>query len=591
MSKSGKTTENKENFTQRPGLNRDTPEQDMIYRELFNSSPMGLWEEDWSPIKKKIDELSAQGVKDWEGYFTGRVELLAELYDLAPLTVINQAAFDIYGVSSIAEAEHITASERLPEEELATFLQTLLAFLKERWVVELESDELNNKGKFITTRRYVTIPNGYRESWTRVLYSIEDVTARRRTEKSLRESEARYHQIFDEAPSALSVENWAPVKLKLQSLQIDNESALYAYFDQRPEELKELYDLAESLQTSSATLTLYAAKSASEYHRGSHSYEALPEELEVFQKMVVGLLNGDWRQEHESLDMKMDGTRFLVRSQLVVPLKHQSDWSRLIFSLEDVTERKQAEWAIQEAAQEAALANRSMSEFLANMSHELRTPLNAIIGFSHIINTQMLGPVGDSKYLEYAKDINDSSVHLLGIISDILDLSKLEAGKVDLVEEEVDVTAALSSCLTLVEERAREADVRLVQDLQEDLSKLKCDLQKLKQILINLLTNAIKFTEGPGLVTVRVWQSDEQGFCISVEDTGIGIRAEDIPRALAPFEQVTNVPTNLNQKGTGLGLSVTKTLVELHGGQLSIESSVGKGTAVSISFPTSRILR
>ncbi len=248
-----------------------------------------------------------------------------------------------------------------------------------------------------------------------------------------------------------------------------------------------------------------------------------------------------------------------------------------------------AEEKVLKAKEHAELANRAKSEFLANMSHELRTPLNAVIGFSDMICSETFGPVGSPKYLEYVKDINGAGVHLLELINDILDLSKIEAGKVELYEEYVDASHVIRSCLTLVKERAADAGVLLEHDIASSLPALRADKRKLKQILLNLLSNAVKFTLAGGKVTIRSWFRTDDGYVFQVADTGIGIALEDIPKALAPFRQIDG---DLNRKyeGTGLGLPLTKALTELHGGSLDLQSEVGVGTTVTVRFPAERIV-
>jgi len=254
--------------------------------------------------------------------------------------------------------------------------------------------------------------------------------------------------------------------------------------------------------------------------------------------------------------------------------------------LRDITERKQVERAILKGKDEAEIANRTKSEFLANMSHELRTPLNAIIGFAEIIMDEVLGPAGNEKYRGYAKDINDSGQHLLKIINDILDLSKIETGQAALCVEDIDVPEALRDSLKLIRERARAAGVDLVADFNSQaLPKLRADRRMLKQILVNLLSNAVKFTPQGGRVTVSAHCDPATGYALSVADTGIGIAFEDIPKALARFEQV-DAKLDRRYEGTGLGLPLSKAFVELHGGSLELESEVGVGTTVTVRFPT-----
>jgi PAS domain S-box-containing protein len=261
-----------------------------------------------------------------------------------------------------------------------------------------------------------------------------------------------------------------------------------------------------------------------------------------------------------------------------------------------ITKRKQAEEALAStfsdleiARDQAETANRAKSEFLATMSHELRTPLNAIIGFSEMIKDELFGPQGAARYREYAKDIHFSGQHLLSIINDILDLSKVESGAEELRDETIDVPKLLSSVDRLVRHRAEKGNIRLEQDFPADLPGLTADRRKLKQILVNLITNAIKFTEPGGTVMLKAWCRRDSGFVFQVTDSGIGIAAKDIPKALSQFGQVDS-DLNRKQMGTGLGLPLSKSLAELHGGSLDLQSQIGAGTTVTVRLPAARIV-
>ncbi len=260
-----------------------------------------------------------------------------------------------------------------------------------------------------------------------------------------------------------------------------------------------------------------------------------------------------------------------------------SDGGTVIIST-DISELKRREAALTEAKTEAEAANRAKSEFLANMSHELRTPLNSIIGFSEVMGGQVFGKLENAKYAEYVKDINDSGTHLLKIIDNILDVSRIETGKVKLDKEKIDIAEMVRSCATMVAERIRNAGLSLSVDAEEGVPELDADPTRVKQILLNLLTNAIKFTPEGGRITVVAGTGEDGALTIEIADSGIGIAAQDLPRVLQPFAQVENAMTRAHE-GLGLGLPLAKSLIELHGGTLTIDSEAGRGTTVTLRFP------
>ncbi len=241
------------------------------------------------------------------------------------------------------------------------------------------------------------------------------------------------------------------------------------------------------------------------------------------------------------------------------------------------------------AKEQAELADRSKSEFLANMSHELRTPLNAIIGFSETIKNEIFGPVSNLKYREYSNDIYESGQHLLGLINDILDLTKIASGKDALHEDKIEIPEIIRSALKLVGQRAEERGTNLEIELPDQLPALRADERKLKQILVNLLSNAVKFTDAGGEVMLRASCRMDSGHVFQIVDTGMGIAPEDIPKALSRFGQVDG-DLNRQYEGTGLGLPLTKALVEQHGGVLDLQSEIGVGTTVTVRFPVARVV-
>jgi len=248
----------------------------------------------------------------------------------------------------------------------------------------------------------------------------------------------------------------------------------------------------------------------------------------------------------------------------------------------DITARKTHELEIEAAQARAEAANKAKSNFLANMSHELRTPLNAIIGFSELMREEMFGPLGNPRYNEYTGLIHSSGRHLLDLITDMLDMAKIEAGKMVLAPEMLELTDALDDCLRILRSQAAAGEIALSTEIK-GAPVMDVDRRAIKQVLLNLLSNAVKFTPPGGKVVVSGWKARGRAF-VAVRDTGIGISAEDMARLGNPFEQAKANPLHA-KGGTGLGLALVKALVEKHGGKLVMESCLGAGTTVVVDFP------
>jgi signal transduction histidine kinase len=313
-------------------------------------------------------------------------------------------------------------------------------------------------------------------------------------------------------------------------------------------------------------------------------------EVDVHGKDETGVLARAFEQMSQDLS-----------SNIAALEKSQSDLKTLNEELEQRVKERTSELEVQSeslicltddlliARDEARAANRTKSEFLVAMSHELRTPLNAVIGFSEIIKDETLGPVGSVQYRDYANDINESGQHLLSLINDILDLSKIEYGADELHEDKIQIPEIIRSALKLVGQRAAQRGIKLEIELPDQQPALRADERKLKQILVNLLSNAVKFTDAGGEVTLRAWCRMDSGHVFQIIDTGVGIAPEDIPKALLRFGQIDS-DLNRRYEGTGLGLPLTMALVEQHGGVLDLQSEVSVGTTVTVRFPAERIV-
>jgi signal transduction histidine kinase len=300
-------------------------------------------------------------------------------------------------------------------------------------------------------------------------------------------------------------------------------------------------------------------------------------------KSIAGVLSADDRDEVHSFEYIAEDQH--VHEIRINPLPAGGGVTVCI----DITERKNNEIRLRTAKEQAEVAARAKTTFLATVSHELRTPLNAIIGFSDLMVAEAAGPLG-GEYLEYSRDINSSGKHLLSLINDLLDISKIEAGKYDLKETHVEVGWLMNNCARMVRDLVSTAGLSLEMDVPPELPCLFADERLVKQTLLNLLSNAIKFTNPGGVVRVGVMAPADGagGFTFFVQDTGIGIAADDIPKAFAPFGQID---TELSRKynGTGLGLPLVKAVTELHDGAVVLESEPGKGTRVTVTFPKDRV--
>jgi len=377
-----------------------------------------------------------------------------------------------------------------------------------------------------------------------------DIGERKRAELALRESEARFRSFMENAPLELVVKD-----LDGRFLMVSR--AVEQIWDRKAEELlgRRTCDITQSAGVS-----------------------------------VV-----------EDMDREVVETGRTVEREIHFP-GWREDWAHAVkFPIKDaagklvaigsvvlnITDKKHAEQELVRAKEQAEIANRAKSQFVANMSHELRTPLNAIIGFAEIFRSQLFGPIGSSKYLEYAGDIWDSGTHLLGIVNSILDTSKIEAGSFELHEGPCDVAEMIEGALRMVAERAQQAGVTLEQQVAPGLPVIMADERVCKQIFLNLLSNAVKFTPARGHIAVTAGEAPDAGLLIKVVDNGIGIGPEHLNQVFDRFNQADGSYAR-QHGGTGLGLHLTKKLVELHGGTIRLDSELGVGTTVSVSFPAWR---
>ncbi|MCW5750305.1 MAG: PAS-domain containing protein [Alphaproteobacteria bacterium] len=381
------------------------------------------------------------------------------------------------------------------------------------------------------------------------LYS--DVTARRMAEIELQSSHARYRQLLDLLSEGIVVH-------RRGLIEFVNEAALRILRASTANQLigRPVIDfVAPDLRDRAA------ARMAEILRRGGRARTA---------QLAVLALDG------ETIPVETEAVQF-----------EDGDGPAVQVVFRDISARHRTEMELRRARDQAEAASRAKSDFLANMSHELRTPLNAIIGFAEVMTGRMFGELS-GRYAEYAQDIRDSGQHLLSMINDILDLSKAEAGKLELHDEPVSLPAIVESCQRLLGERARQSGITITVDMAP-LPQVLADARLLKQVMLNLLSNAVKFTPAGGRVEVAAEVMQGFGLLVSVSDTGIGIEPRDLEKVLQPFQQADSALTR-KHGGTGLGLPLARSMVQLHGGDLDIASVPGQGTIVRFHLPERRLL-
>lgn len=300
-----------------------------------------------------------------------------------------------------------------------------------------------------------------------------------------------------------------------------------------------------------------------------------------------------------SVDMRSSGEVKLLRKDgrianvlfTSATLKLSQNRKFLITTVMDISLRKQMEESLRIAKDQADSANRSKSNFLASMSHELRTPLNAIIGFSELMIKGTFGAVGNNKYQEYLEDIHMSAEHLLDIINEVLDMSKIEAGRLELSEERFSLKDMIVSVCRIMSSRVFASNIEILKEIDEDLPDVHADYRIIRQIFLNLIMNSIKFSAAGSVITIKAGKDRKGGISLSVIDQGIGIPKEKIAAALEPFGQIGNHPDRRDDyQGTGLGLPLAKAMVEMHGGKFDVVSDVGQGTSVTFTIPGFRTI-
>lgn len=410
-----------------------------------------------------------------------------------------------------------------------------------------------SEGSFRAVELSLSMTRQDAENNVRVVGTMTDVEERRRTERALSEAEKKYRTIVDNAAGGI--------------FQITPEGI---YLSANPA-------LARILGYTDSHELLRSIKNANDdVYFNSKERQFFLKELE----------NTGSIHNYETQIIKKNGERIWVNENIRVVKDETGHTLYYEGSLEDITQRKQAEIALRQEKIHSDLANRSKSEFLSNMSHELRTPLNSIIGFSEIIRSETFGPVGQNVYKEYANDIFQSGKKLLGILSEILEIAKIEAGERYLNEQILDIKNIVKNCLGILDSKAKAGDIT-INNFLKDPPQLVAEELAIKQIFLSLLSNAIKFTPPGGCVTITNESDSDGSLRISISDTGVGLDAAEMEKALSPFGQ-TNSTLSRPKGGTGLGLTLAQALIKMHDGKLEFVSQKGIGTTATIILPADR---
>jgi PAS domain S-box-containing protein len=391
----------------------------------------------------------------------------------------------------------------------------------------------------------------------RVVGTITNMQERNQAQQALIEVEARYKSIWERAAFGL-------FQLGVDGKYITANPALFKILG-----YKSLPEMQASIENANKQVYVNYRERMKFLRALEQNNELKNWETQVKRKDGVLI----WINENSRLVRDADGQPLYIEG-----------------SVEDVTERVETSSTLQSAKMDSDMANRAKSEFLANMSHELRTPLNSIIGFSEIIRDEVMGPIGQKAYWEYARDINNSGQRLLRIINEILDISRIETGERELNESMVDLKKLSEKCIDILGGKIHSAELNLVLEIPDDTPNILGEELAIKQMLMNILSNAIKFTPSKGKITISAEVEDKGSLRFAITDTGVGINESEIESALSPFTQLDGSDLSRQNSGTGLGLTLVNALIKMHNGRLELVSQKGIGTTATLLFPLDRVL-
>ncbi len=581
------------------------------YRALFEDSPIAIWEEDFSEVKKYLDELRVQGVSDLDSYFRLRPEALTKCADLIRIIDANRSAVKLFQAQDkkelIDSVNQTTSSEEL-KQLLLVFRAIFEGDLRGDWVGVDET----LTGVPIDINLVWSVAPGHERDYSKVIVITEDVSERKRAERGLEKQNYRLNSLREIDSAILkadSVEMIIEISLKQICELIECQHAcliLMSSEDVNAErfhittqrEIETSYLHGESLYVLKDTFEILSKKKQLLISNINEAPAFLPRQwldgsegvrsifclpifsknkiIGIFSMSSVSLFFFDEEQTNLCREVTNQISIAMTQNNLIYELRE------LNVKLEERVAERTA--ALNEINVELQHANKAKDEFLATMSHELRTPLNSIIGLSESLLEERRGPLNESQK-KSIQIIETSGTHLLDLINDILDISKIDAGKFDVYPQVIELNALCLSSLALVKQQAYTKSIDLIYKKEEFFTKVYADPRRLKQILINLLANAIKFTPRGGSVELKIIADVENdSIQFIVLDTGIGITQNNLKRLFKPFVQVDS-SLNRQFEGSGLGLVLVQKLTDLHGGSVRVESEVGKGSRFVVTLP------